>query len=155
MKKKNPNKTISREFLSEVVEISTRIASWYGFHITSWDSFANYEIVDNDKPHVNCYNSIGMTHEEYGDFLDIDFVEKTICLEQRYYDIPQYGHWFSRQKHLDRKDLAALLALSCEFGFELIHNERFSNDIEVDTDDECDCEETETETETETEKEKP
>ena len=113
------DKQISREFLSNAVEITHKIGAWFGFEIDSWSCYAD------EKPgtHDLAYNHISMGNEAYGDDIIIDFDAKEIFLLQKYYTFERSHAGmndidFSAMKHLDSKDRSALAGLAAEHGFE-------------------------------------
>ena len=107
------DKHISREFLSNVVEITSKISAWFGFEINSWSCYHEEE----PGVHDLAYNLIAMGSDSYGDDLIIDFENKTMCLVQSYYT-NAFGFDHAALKHLGSKDKSALRGLAKSHGFE-------------------------------------
>lgn len=138
MKKTKQKNAITPEFLRDVVEITSRISSWFGFKIVS----RTHDEDQTGPKRIANYKEVGMSHDEYGDSITINFEDKTIYLEQRYFNAPQLNLNFGTMKHLNERDRSALLALACEFDFMYDHEQDLEGPFG------CDCEEEEQEEET-------
>ena len=112
------DKEITREFLSNVVEITSKISGWFGFEIDCWSCYHEEELGVHDL----AYNHVSMGNEAYGDDISIDFDKKEIFLLQKYYTFERSHAGmsdidFGAMKHLDSKDRSALRGLAASHGF--------------------------------------
>lgn len=121
------DKQVSREYLRDVVEVTSRISAWFGFEIVSW----SMDSEENAVRHISNYKEISMSRDGFGDYININFEDKTINLGQRYYNCTESSNDFSTMEHLNRRDQAALLSLACEFSFEYSYNEYLQSDYDA------------------------